>query len=508
VLTRRLAALVPATLLLAACAPSSSEFRGGLALNTPAAAPGYVLYAPLTATKTLLLDREGRVRHTWSHPLSTLSTYLLDDGTLLCAARVLENATFNRGGRTGSIRRLAPDSSVVWEFVLCDERGSLHHDIEPLPNGNVLAIAWERLTLAEAAALGRDPAEIHPDGWWPDRVIEIRPTLPKGGEIVWEWRARDHLVQDRDAALPNHGDPRARPERLDVNCLERGSAELSDAEREAEAKLRAELAAMGYSGDGEGENEDHSEAPNAQPAANDGRAQHPKDDWLHLNGVDYHAEHDLVLLSSPELNEIFVLDHSTTTEEARGSRGGRFGKGGDLLWRWGNPRNYRHGARADQRLFFQHQADWIPRGLPGAGHVTVFNNGLGRPGTPSSSIEELALPFDPTRGFLRDEGQPFGPPAPAWSYTDPKPGRFSALFISGCHRLPNGNTFVCAGPQGRLFEVTPAGEVVWEYWNTAGGELENVFNTGRVNLVKKTAVFRATKLAPDHPGLRALGVTE
>ncbi len=483
----------------AACSRQAPEFRGGLALDARGAAPGYVLFAPLTATTTFLIDRAGKSVHTWTNPLSTLSLYLLDDGTLLRSARVVENPTFNRGGRTGVIQRLAKDSSVLWEFVLCDETGSMHHDIEPLPNGNVLAIAWEHLTPEEASALGRDPAHVHPHGWWPDRVIEIEPTLPTGGTIVWEWRAREHLIQDFDPEKPHYGSPREHPERLDVNAEHRGEAGLEATEREAQRQQREQLDALGYGG---------GDAEDAPADAKGARSQHPKDDWLHLNSVDYEPTHDLILLSSPELNEIFVLDHSTTTAEARGSSGGRFGKGGDLLWRWGNPRNYGHGTRADQQLFFQHQPEWIPTGRPGAGHVTVFNNGLGRPGPPHSSLLELALPFEPSRGFLRAADAAFGPKEPRWSYVDPQPARFSALFISGCHRLANGNTFVCAGPQGRLFELTPTGEIVWEYWNTAGGELENVFNTGRVNLVKKTAIFRATKLAPDHPGLKALGIVE
>lgn len=504
----RSTALALALLVSAACSPQSpetsdqsTEFGGGLALDAPGAAPGYVLFAPLTATTTFLIDRAGKTVHTWTNPLSTLSTYLLDDGTLLRSARVVENPTFNRGGRTGVIQRLAKDSSIVWEYVLCDENGSMHHDIEPLPNGNVLAIAWEHLTPAEAVALGREPGQVHEHGWWPDRVIEIRPTLPSGGTIVWEWRAREHLIQDLDPAKPNYGSPREHPERIDVNALHRGEAALDEAEREALQKQRDELGDIGYGGD------DEQDGGNAE-ADKGSRSQHPKDDWLHLNSVDHEPTHDLILLSSPELNEIFVLDHSSTTAEARGSTGGRFGKGGDLLWRWGNPRNYGHGTRADQQLFFQHQPEWVPAGLPGAGHVTVFNNGLGRPGPPHSSLLELALPFDARGGFARAAGTAFGPAQPVWSYVDPERARFSALFISGCQRLANGNTFVCAGPQGRLFELTPAGEIVWEYWNTAGGELENVFNTGRVNLVKRTAIFRATKLAPDHPGLRALGIVE
>ncbi|NOT30028.1 MAG: hypothetical protein HOP15_06215 [Planctomycetes bacterium] len=497
------ALLTNLALALGACTQEAREFQGGLTVNAPGAAPGYVLYAPLTATTTFLVDREGKVRHSWKNPLSTLSLYLLDDGTLLRSARVEANATFNRGGRTGVIQRLAKDGAVLWEFELCDDTGSMHHDIEPLPNGNVLAIAWERVSVEAALALGRDPAFVHPDGWWPDRVIEIEPALPSGGQIVWEWRSRDHLVQDFDATKPNYGVPGEHPGRIDVNALSRGERTMTEEEQRAQEEQLAEMAGLGYGG-----GDDVEDGDGAKKEGKRERSRHPKDDWLHLNSIDYDPAHDLVLLSSPELNEIFVLDHSTTTAEARGSRGGRFGQGGDLLWRWGNPRNYGRGAPADQQLYFQHQPDWVRPGLPGAGHVTVFNNGLGRPGQPFSSIDELELPFDPERGFVRAPEAAFGPTKPVWSYSDAQTKRFYSFFISGCHRLANGNTFVCAGQQGRLFEVTPAGAIVWEYWNTAGGELENVFNTGRVNLVKKTAVFRATKLAPDHPGLRALGVME
>ena len=160
-----------------------------------------------------------------------------------------------------------------------------------------------------------------------------------------------------------------------------------------------------------------------------------------------------ILLSTPELCELWIIDHSTTTAEARGSSGGRWKKGGDLLYRWGNPRMYGLGAKEDQQLFYQHQPDWIRPGLPGAGHVTIFNNGSKRPGKEYSSIEALVLPFDPQRGFTRDAGQPCLPEKPAWSYSDPE--SFFSFFISGCHRLPNGNTLVCSGKQGRFFELTP-----------------------------------------------------
>jgi len=412
--------------------------------------------------------------------------------------------------------------------VLSNEKNTLHHDIEPLPNGNILALAWEALTKEEALALGRDPAHSEA-GFWPCWILEIRPTRPSGGTIVWEWHAKDHLVQDFDPARANHGDVTARPERIDVNADHRDAPPLTAAQRAEEEQRQAEMQALGYSGGDEEDEDDGADDDGQRPAPPAGGGPPASGDWLHLNSIDWHPEHDLILLSSPELNELWIIDHSTTAAEARGSTGGRWKKGGDLLYRWGNPRNYGAGTVADQRLFYQHQPEWVPAGMPGAGQVTIFNNGKQRPGGEHSSIDELVLPFDPARGFVRESGKPFGPAEPAWSYSDG--ARFFSFFISGSHRLPNGNTFVCSGKQGRLFEVTPAKEIVWEYWNPHGGDLE--FGMGRArdggppppadgtppagspppgappggaSPVEPTSCFRATRLAPDHPGLAALGL--
>ena len=61
-----------------------------------------------------------------------------------------------------------------------------------------------------------------------------------------------------------------------------------------------------------------------------------------------------IMLSVFEFSELWVIDHSTKTAEAAIHEGGRSGKGGDLLYRWGNPRAYRAGTVKDQKLFGQH----------------------------------------------------------------------------------------------------------------------------------------------------------
>jgi hypothetical protein len=224
-----------------------------------------------------------------------------------------------------------------------------------------------------------------------------------------------------------------------------------------------------------------------QPAAPTG------EDWLHLNGIDYLPEHDLIALSSRHLSEVFVLDHSTTTADAATARGGRFGRGGELLYRWGNPRSFGLGTPDDQQLFLQHDVTWLPTATPDALRLLIFNNGPRGVGYDVSSVDEIAAPFDPVRGFVRVADRPFGPPAPAWSYSEP--GRFYSGFIAGAQRLPNGNTLICEGAKGRVFEVRPDNHVVWDYWSPYDGE-------GTAEVAPHAALFHATRVALDHPGLR------
>src|SRR5439155_4849346 len=169
-----------------------------------------------------------------------------------------------------------------------------------------------------------------------------------------------HLVQDHDQSKANYGDVAAHPELIDVNFGEGAMASIVAKKDELE-----KLKAIGYVG--------NTTTPGGKPAP-------IRADWLHCNAVSYNPDFDQIMLSSPEFNEIWIIDHGMTTAQAAGHKGGRYGRGGDLLYRWGNPRAYRAGSTKDQKLFFQHNAQWIPRGLPGEGHMLVFNNGRRRPG--------------------------------------------------------------------------------------------------------------------------------
>jgi hypothetical protein len=474
-------------------ATEADEPPRGLRTAKPGAFEGYTLMAPLASKFTFLLDMQGREVQRWASELGPSSVYLLDDGSVLRHARIEENKVFSGGGICGRIERIGWDGELLWSYELANEDQTSHHDALPMPNGNVLLITWDFRYREDCIAAGRDPSKVTDKGLWPDAVLEIRPTLPEGGEVVWEWHAWDHLVQDFDPAADNYGSISDHPELIDLNFDHRDAPALSEEEQKKREELEAEMRALGYSG---GEEEEE-EAPDAGKPPAPGAPGGHSTDWMHTNGIDYNPELGLIALSSPHLSEIWILDHSTSSEQAASHAGGRYKKGGDILWRWGNPKNHGAGTQAERRLFYQHNVQWIPSGHPGAGHLLVFNNGQGRPDGEHSSIEELVLPLEAGKGFAR-EGAAFGPKESHWVYSSK--ADFYAPFISGCQRLPNGNTLICSGPEGRVFEVTAAGEVVWDLANPFGGDL-------KVDGVSGNALFRAMRIAPDHPALRGRTLT-
>ena len=143
---------------------------------------------------------------------------------------------------------------------------------------------------------------------------------------------------------------------------------------------------------------------------------------------------------------------------------------GDLIYRWGNPQAHARGGPEDQILWGQHDALWIPEGRPGAGNITVYNNGNDRPEGTYSTVEEITPPLleDGTYELIGDDT--YGPPKTDTCFIYDPPTDFFSSFISGAQRLPSGNTLIASGSKGRLFEVTREGEIVWEFLNPHGGD--------------------------------------
>lgn len=504
----RLAVLAPLFLALAACSdsPGDSSTTPGPALPAPSRAgwesdgafPGFTLVRPLESRVTYLVDMSGTAVHSWTSPgMPSGGRYLTERGTLLHGQAHEDHPIFRGGGMSGGIEELDWDGSVLWTFDWDSESGINHHDIEELPNGNVLFIAWDRHTRKEALAAGRDPDLLEGQEFWPDAIYEVRPTRPVGGEIVWSWHAWDHLVQDVDPDGPNYGRPREHPERIDIN----GDRNPDPPSEEQEAAELAQMQALGYVG-GPAEDDDDDEEEDPEEAAF--RARIDDADWMHSNGLDYNAELDQIVLSVRRFDEVWILDHSTTTEEAAGSTGGRSGKGGDLLYRWGNPFAYGRGTWDDRQLLGQHNVQWIPDGHLGAGGLLVFDNGTDKD-RPWSMVKEWWPPRDAAGHYLREEGQPFGPAAPDWSWQAAEPETFFSSFISGAQRLPNGNTLACAGKHGYVVEVTPDGDVVWDWLNPYGLDPEvDEAPDPDDDEVPQSALFRAERYAPDHPAIVAL----
>ena len=452
---KRIAVWLAGVLLVIGGAPSDAQ-EWGLITREPGTFEGYTLFAPLLFEKTYLIDMEGKLVHQWESDLRPAGpVYLLEDGRLLRPEHLTDNPTFgNRNPGGGRVRIYEWDGTIVWDYKISDEKRLAHHDVTPMPNGNVLMLVWELRTKEEAITAGRDPARLTDGRLFPETIIEVKPAGPESGEIVWEWKLWDHLIQDFDAKKQNYGRVEEHPELLDLNFTLRDGA-----------------------------------------------------DWNHSNGIDYNEELDQVVVSMRSMNEFYIIDHSTTTKEAAGHSGGKRGRGGDFLYRWGNPQVYRRGTEQDRKLFLQHHSHWAPKGTPGAGNLLVFNNGSGRPGGNSSSVEEMAPPLDADGTYKLGLGAAFKPDRPVWMYRAPHPADFYSSFISGLQRLPNGNTLICSGAQSRFFEVTSGGKIVWEYRSAfgrpdapvkAGGMLEPGQKPGNLRGV---GVFRATRYAPDYQGL-------
>lgn len=394
---------------------SAQNTVGLIRLDETASYNGFNLIYPHNQSTVYLLNNCGQIVHQWEGNPDEFpgnATYLLEDGNLLRTKRSGETigAPIWAGGAGEAVECKSWDNQELWSFELNDSTARLHHDIAPLPNGNVLMIAWEVKTEAEALAAGRNPALMSQDKLWPDFIIEYDPDTDA---IVWEWHAWDHLIQDFDDSKDNFGVVEDHPELIDINW-----------------------------------------------DTHDG---HP--DWMHVNAIDYNPVLDQIAISVPYFNEVWIVDHSTTTEEASGHSGGNAGRGGDLLYRWGNPATYRKGDETDQELFFQHDIQWIaPDAQPGElnfGKMALFNN---RVGATLSTANTIATSWDTANNqYLLSDGT-FEPSAFEATIVHPDNDiRAFSNSMSSVQVLPNGNTLICASRWGYSYEVNSDGMLVWEY---------------------------------------------
>ncbi len=272
-----------------------------------------------------------------------------------------------------------------------------------------------------------------------DRLIEVSRT----GEVLWEWTASEHIDEFK----------------------------LSP---EARKVIQAGPVSNG-------------------PAGAAGRGSF---DWLHVNSAHYLGPNRWfdggdtrfaptnVIISSREASLLAIV-----------ARDGR------IVWQMGPDFTVSRELRAIRQIIGQHHAHLIPKGLPGAGNLLVFDNG-------GASGYGFFSPIAPDgRGALARPTSRVLEINPVtleliWSYTNP---RFFATNISGAQRLPNGNTLITSGPTGRLFEVTVDGTIVWEYiWPYFGGANQQnaVYRAYRVPYawLPQVPVPAERKITPPAPG--------
>lgn len=428
---------------------NAQEQTLGLFLNDSLAYNGYTLFAPTNYNHVYLIDNCGYIVHEWecgTYP--NHMAYLREDGSLLRTGRV-ESPYFDGGGTCGVLDCYSWDGDLLWEYEFHSQLYHQHHDIEPMPNGNVLFIAWYKYPKSEAVANGKDPL-LTKNSVWMDHIIEYDPGL---NEIVWEWNSWDHMIQEFDPTKLNYGVVADHPERIDINYNE-------------------------------------TLIPGGTV------------DWMHSNGIDYNAELDQIILSVRNYSEVWIIDHSTTTQTAAGSTGGTYGKGGDLLYRWGNPEAYDRGDANDIMLDAMHDPIWIPDSFPDGNRILVFNNRY-------DDFQSAVVVFDPPAaipGFYDDPGNDaYGPADYNWIYTD---DNFYSPAVSGAQRMPNGNTLICRGNMGYFFEVTyEEQETVWEYQSPVSvfGPLSQGANPSDIQQFKIRrygpgyAAFEGRDLTPGDP---------
>jgi hypothetical protein len=412
---------------------------------------GYNLMFPHNQPNVYLLNNCGEIVHFWDdepmvRPGNTV--YLLPNGDLVKCSRdaVVTDDVIWAGGGGEFIEIRDWDNNLKWKYTLNDSLQRLHHDIAPMPNGNILAIVWERKLKDEAIAAGRDSTKLGRGDFWSEAIYEIQPE-GDSFNIVWEWHQWDHMIQDFDSTKANFGVLKDNPGLINMNW---GS--------------------------------------NAPPSS-----------WMHMNAIDFNPFLNQILVSTPAFSEIWIIDHSTTTAEAAGHTGGLSNRGGDLMFRWGNPAVYGRGDASDEKLFFQHDPHWVDAHLdpshPQFGKIVVYNN---RVGSDSSSVNILnPLFLEYAWMYAMDEDSTFLPADFDWSYGRPDKEKMFSGGLSSVQLLPNGNTLICAGQIGNAFEITGSEEIVWEYRTPL--RQGNAVAQGEMLVPGENQTFRMNRYPADYP---------
>ncbi len=317
----------------------------------------YTLYSVAGSHTAFLIDTNSNNYKTWTfagNKRTSFTSYLIPGDTLIRTVDYTGNQ-ISDGTISGEVQKVDWNNNVDWDFIYSTDSTVLHHDIHPMPNGNVLMIAMDVKTASEGIQAGASLSMVRHS----DKIIEVQPIGPTTGTIVWEWKLWDHLCQDYDATKDNYVQSISQNPQL-ININYNNSL-----------------------------------------------------DFIHTNGIDYNAALDQITFSSYAFSEIYVIDHSTTTAEAAGHTGGNSGHGGDILYRWGNPAAYETSGPTDFNIV--HNAHWEPSDSPFyPNYLCGFNNQGGSGG--HSCVDIFCPPYD-GYNYSKTPGQAYAPATYSWRYT-------------------------------------------------------------------------------------------
>lgn len=416
--------------------------------------------------------RDLSLWHEWPNSLDTPEGspgVLTPEGRALIAGTIHKDSTLLEAGfpigAHGTLRLLDPDGNVVWEYTKCDfdveaPEGSgvecLHHDIDLMPNGNILVMAYTRVPAEELEAKGWDRANTNdPDSGhlWMDTVYEIKPIFGDEAaaacdgaayctETLWAWRTHDHLGEND-------------PAKIDINAVDSTVMPL--------VQLKA--------------------------------------DQTHLNSLDYSPERDQILMSSFGYDELWVIDRPTSTEVSSGPAG-------DLVWRWGWPDRYGCGGQTgeicESKVLNQHDALWItPDGEDSPTQILLHNNNSS-PATGPLGSQILSLDLELGDDGSFDQTLPYGPAEATILFGQEKweGGRplFNNVFASGAHLLEDGGLVITLSDSKEIWRIDGNPEI-------AHDDKEKIIWKASIPPKASTQngqIFKSHVLTPDDPAIVAL----
>lgn len=341
------------------------------------------------------------------------------------------------------------DNTLLWKFCGEGRYAALHSDFYVLPNGNVLSLLKDRHSITDAINAGAKPENLRGNTFNLESVVEIKPSGANAGEIVWEWYLWDHLVQNFDSSKLNYGNISEQPRKFDINLIQSNT---------------------------------------------------------HFNSIDYNEQLDQIVLSNWSDHEIYIIDHTTTSQIASTSAGGKYSYGGDFLFRWGNDKNFSVG---DQTLFGQHNPSWIPNNYSRfGGMISIFNNEYGHYTNSDLKSAIVIINIDPNGDGVYDliEKNTFEPTTYEYMWT----GKIFddwmlSRIMSGVNVQPNGNLLICEATKGRFTEIDETGKVVWVYKSPDEGT-ENDLSTSRgiveQGTIANPQVYKIKKYALDYAPIK------